>query len=194
MIKRFVATLTIAATFAAAAPAGATSAPPLDASFTAYMGQIADAIARNASHSSNGLFYPASAYVALKTGRLGGLSPLTDYSGRLLAFYQLDVTAYYKRLFSKASTTYIGARFGTASENWIPAGACENNTGYWHLNGVRLLFRRYGQVVSVRVNSLITAGNRWWVVHLGPNPRPVNVGTVDGFAVGTGTLLPAAGC
>ena len=193
-MRRLVAVLCVLGLAFPLSTASAATPPPLDSTFQAYMGQVANAIARNAVHSSDGLFYPPSAYVALKTGRLGSLSPLSDFSGRLLAFFQLDIAAYHRRLYSGAQTTYVGVRASAASASWIPAGACENNTGYWHLNGARLLFMRNGRTVSVRVNSLISVGNRWWVIHLGPNPRSYNVGTVDDFRIGPGALLGAAGC
>ena len=66
--------------------------------------------------------------------------------------------------------------------------------GYWHVPGVRLVFQRGHQVVSVAVASLISWRGVWYVVHLGPNPRPANVGTVDNYRVGPGTPGPAGGC
>ena len=77
---------------------------------------------------------------------------------------------------------------------WIAPGECENSIGYWHLPGVRLVYRDAGTVRSFAVASLISWRGAWYVVHLGPNPRPSNVGTVDQPADGAGTPGPGGGC
>jgi hypothetical protein len=56
------------------------------------------------------------------------------------------------------------------------------------------VMHRAGTVVSVAVASLISWRGVWYVVHLGPNPRPLNVGTVDDFRRGPGTPGPGGGC
>ena len=41
---------------------------------------------------------------------------------------------------------------------------------------------------------MISWRGEWYVVHLGPNPRPTNTGTVDMPALGPGTPGSAGGC
>ena len=55
---------------------------------------------------------------------------------------------------------------------WTEPRECENLIGYWHLPGVRLVYRHGSRVYSVEVDSLISWRGVWYVVHLGPNPRP----------------------
>jgi hypothetical protein len=78
--------------------------------------------------------------------------------------------------------------------SWIPPGSCENKIGYWHLPNIRMVYTVNGQQESFAVASLISWRGVWYVVHLGPNPRPSNVGTVDMPAFGPGTPGPAGGC
>jgi hypothetical protein len=49
-------------------------------------------------------------------------------------------------------------------------------------------------VRSFGVASLISWRGLWYVVHLGPNPRPSDVGTVDQPAIGPGSPGPGGGC
>lgn len=138
-------------------------------------------------------FFPRSAYVRMKTGLLA--DPSSDYSTRLIAFYELDVGAYHAVLGTGALTAQLESV--NADPNlaaWIPPGACENAIGYWHLPGVRLVYRDAAMVRSFAVASMISWRGAWYVVHLGPNPRPANVGTVATPAVGPGTPGPGGGC
>jgi hypothetical protein len=130
------------------------------------------------------LFFPESAYVAMKTGRIP--APASDYASRLIALYRLDLGAYHAVIFTKGTATYIGVNANATDANWIAPGVCENSIGYWHVPDVRLVYRVKGVVRSVAVASLISWRGVWYVVHLGPNPRPQNVGTVDAPALGRG--------
>ncbi len=129
----------------------------------------------------------------MKTGRIA--NPVSDYKWRLVAFYDLDIAAYHAHLGAHPATAkLVAVRSNPALAAWIPAGACENSIGYWHLPGTRLVYTAGGRTYSVRVASLISWRGVWYVVHLGPNPRPVNAGTVDDPQVGPGTPGPAGGC
>ncbi|MDE3044850.1 MAG: hypothetical protein KGJ10_08535 [Acidobacteriota bacterium] len=166
--------------------------PGFGPSFTHEMAQLARAIATDNLNAAEPLFFPEAAYVRLKTGLIA--YPASDYQGRLVAFYRLDLAAYHQALYAGARTHYVTARANPADATWITPGACENRFGYWHVGGVRLLFRRNQTLVSVAVDSLISWRGVWYVVHLGPNPRPRDVGTVDDFEKGPGQPGPAGGC
>ncbi len=138
-------------------------------------------------------FFPRSAYVSMKTGRLP--DPGADYEGRLVAFYNMDVPAYHAALGPDPSKAKLVAVNGNpAYAHWVPAGECENGVGYWHLPGVRMVYETPQGQQSFSVASLISWRGVWYVVHLGPNPRPSNVGTVDQPATGPGTPGPPGGC
>lgn len=135
------------------------------------------------------VFFPEGAYVAMKTGTIP--DPTSDYRNRLLAFYNLDLATYHRWA---GGGRLVRVEVSEANAAWIRPGACENRIGYWHLPGVRLVVARHHRVVSVGVFSLISWRGTYYVVHLGPNPRPVNVGTLDAPLVGAGSTGPAGGC
>jgi hypothetical protein len=139
------------------------------------------------------MFFPRSAYLQMKAGILG--DPAADYADRLLAFYNLDLSAYHGALGAGAPTaTLINVTTVASDAAWIRPGTCENRIGYWHLPGVRFVYQLDGTVESFAVASLISWRGVWYVVHLGPNPRPSDVGTVDEMATGPGTPGPPGGC
>jgi hypothetical protein len=140
------------------------------------------------------LFFPEQAYIAMKTNEIP--YPQSDYVGRLIAFYQLDLLAYHRALGGShaSSATLLAVDGNAADAAWIPPGACENGIGYWHLPGVRFVYELHGVEKSFAIASLISWRGVWYVVHLGPNPRPENVGTVDQPANGAGVPGPAGGC
>jgi hypothetical protein len=138
------------------------------------------------------VFFPESAYVDMKTRQIP--SPATDYVDRLIGFLRLDLAAYHTTLFSHGPSTFLGVNVNPADATWIHPGWCENSIGYWHVPGVRLVYRQNRVVRSVAVASLISWQGVWYVVHLGPNPRARDVGTVDAPALGRGVPGPAGGC
>ena len=56
---------------------------------------------------------------------------------------------------------------------------CANGVGYWHVAGVRLVYRQHGQVRSIGIASLISWRGRWYVVHFGAVLRSGGDGIVD---------------
>lgn len=166
--------------------------PSFGAPLTASMERLVSAIAADAPARAMGVFFPEAAYVHMKTGEIP--DPAADYVDRLVDFYRLDIGAYHERLYLRGSARFLRVDYDVAGAQWIAPGTCENAIGYWHVGGVRLVFALDHRVVSVAVDSLISWRGVWYVVHLGPNPRPANVGTVDDYALGPGTPGPPGGC
>ncbi len=166
--------------------------PTFGSGFQREMRLLVAAIAADAPQRALATFFPEGPYVAMKTGRIP--SPATDYLDRLIALFDLDVAAYHRAIYRGAVTRFLRVDANGALAAWVAPGACENSIGYWHLPGTRLVFRRAGRVISVGVDSLISWRGTWYVVHLGPNPRSSNVGTLDQFHVGAGVVGPAGGC
>ena len=158
----------------------------------AQMRKLATAIRTDSINLGETVFFPRTAYVNMKTGEIP--APASDYVDRLIAFFRLDLAAYHDRLFARAVTTYVRVRANPADAAWISPGVCENRIGYWHIQGVRLEFIRDSKVVSVAVASLISWRGIWYVVHLGPNNAPFNVGKVDDYSSGVGVPGPGGGC
>jgi hypothetical protein len=128
----------------------------------------------------------------MKTGLIA--SPAADYIGRLIGFYDLDVRAYHRLVATAGTPTLLRVSTNRVDAAWIAPHYCENLIGYWHLPGVRFVFRLRKTVYSVAIDSLISWRGVWYVVHLGPNPRARDVGTVDGFLIGPGHPGPPGGC
>jgi hypothetical protein len=168
--------------------------PPTDAaSLTATLAPLWSALISGSQAEALGVFFPRSAYLQIKTGVLP--DPASDYADRLIAFYNLDLATYHALLGPGApSATLVGVDADPAYASWIAVGTCENTVGYWHLPGVRLVYQDAGTTQSFAVASLISWRGAWYVVHLGPNPRPANIGTVDQPAAGPGTPGPPGGC
>ncbi len=191
---RRLAALALAAALAIGPAAGAaghhrllpqTTRPPTGKTLTVRVRELWHAIRTNDIAQAGALFFPLAAYVQLKAV----YNPTTDFRYRLWAFYRLDLAAYHAATVDAGS--FIGIRVDKADIGWIPPGYCENRIGYWHLPGVRLLYHEGGTVRSVGIFSFISWRGVWYVVHLGPNPRPSNVGTVDAPALGAG--VPGGG-
>ncbi len=163
-------------------------AAPLERS----MARLAAAIAHDDPALAQTVFFPEAAYVRMKTGLIP--DPSGDYADRLVAFLRLDLAAYHAVLDAGSPARFVRVEADPAYARWIPPGACENSVGYWHEPGVRLVFAHDHRLVSVGVDSLISWRGVWYVVHLGPNPRPRDVGTVLSYALGPGRPGPPGGC
>jgi hypothetical protein len=166
--------------------------PTFGAPFQAQMKQLVRAIKNDSPRIGATVFFPEAAYVSMKAGEIP--DPSSDFVERLIGLYDLDLAAYHDKLFGGATTTLVKVDANAHFAQWIPPGVCENKIGYWHVPGVRLVLRRGSHLVSVAVFSLISWRGLWYVVHLGPNPRPLNIGTVDDFENGAGTPGPPGGC
>jgi hypothetical protein len=151
------------------------------------------AIVDGSPDEARALFFPESAYLQLKTGLIS--DPAADFSDRLIAFYNLDLAAYHSLITGQGGgATLVNVLVEPSYATLIGPGQCENAMGYWHLPGVRLVYQVGSVVHSFAVASLISWRGTWYVVHLGPNPRPQNVGTVDLPELGPGTPGPPGGC
>ena len=168
--------------------------PPTDASaLQARLAPLWTAIQQNSLTIGETVFFPESAYVQIKTGQIP--NPQSDYQSRLIAFYALDLPAYQQALGGTPNrATLTGVNVNASYATWIAPGTCENSIGYWHLPNIRLVYSINGAVSSFGVASLISWRGVWYVVHLGPNPRPSNIGTVDQPSSGAGTPGPPGGC
>ena len=168
--------------------------PPTDnASLQARLAPLWNAIQTNSLTLGESVFFPESAYLQMKTGVL--TNPGADYQSRLIAFFALDLVTYHDYIGpQQLSVKLESVNANPQLASWIAPGTCENKVGYWHLPNIRLVYSKNGTQFSVGVASLISWRGVWYVVHLGPNPRPSNIGTVDQPATGPGTPGPGGGC
>jgi hypothetical protein len=159
--------------------------------FDAQMRTLWVAIVGASRRIGRTVFFPEAAYRQLKAIP----DPSADYISRLRALFDLDIGAYHAHLATRpASARLVDVEADPALAQWIPPGACENSIGYWHLPGTRLVYLTGARRYSVGVFSLISWRGIWYVIHLGPNPRAVNVGMLDDPQVGPGVAGPGGGC
>ena len=166
--------------------------PATGVALAARLGPLWNALVRGDASLGRSLFFPRRAYLRMKTGLLA--DPAADYAQRLIALYDLDLAAYHRLLTRGGTPTLVRVSAVARDAAWIAPRGCENLIGYWHLPGVRFVYRHGARVFSVAIDSLISWRGVWYVVHLGPNPRARDVGTIDGFAAGPGRPGPAGGC
>ena len=177
---------------ASAAPATNSAKPSIGAAFTTQMNDVWNSIYANSTDQALTNFFPSAAYVQMKQGVLP--NPTADFSSRLLAFFKLDLSAYHQLVMSGGPSKFTGIRVNPAQISWISPGVCENKIGYWHLGPVRVVYEQSGVVKSFAIASLISWNGVWKIIHLGPNPRAKNIGTVASPAKGPGTPGPGGGC
>jgi hypothetical protein len=166
--------------------------PSLGTPLNTQMHAVWDAVASGSFNQAAKYFFPGAAYVQMKQGVLP--NPSGDFATRLLAFFKLDVTAYHQLLIQGGPSKFIGIRVNPLQVSRIQPGVCENKIGYWHLGPVRVVYEQAGVTKSFAIASLISWNGEWKIIHLGPNPRPHNVGTVDSPQKGAGTPGPGGGC
>jgi hypothetical protein len=198
VIKKSVASLLLVTSLlvsAAIQPASATTntmKPSIGVSLNNQMSAVWTEILSDSFNEALGNFFPSSAYNQMKKGVLS--NPSADYSSRLLAFFKLDFSAYHQLVVTGGPSTFLGIRVNPSQVSWIQVGACENKIGYWHLGPVRVVYEQAGIVKSFAIASLISWNGVWKIIHLGPNPRLHNIGTVDSPLKGAGSPGPGGGC
>ena len=132
-----------------------------DPSFTARMDALWTGVVTGSMGPALPAFFPQAAYVALKAEA----NPAGDYTGRLLADYQLDIAAAHDLVGSGA--TLVGVDVDSAYGHWVPPGVCYNDIGYFEVPNARMVYSEDGQVRSFGIASMISWRGQWYVVHLG---------------------------
>ena len=132
-------------------------------------------------------FFPESAYEQVKAIA----DPAYDWRTRLWYDYTIDVAAAHQLVGGDAHlvTVVVPVQYAT----WIPVGACYNSTGYWHVPGARVEYRKGGQLESIGIASMISWRGVWYVVHFGGVQR-TGGGMIFEPAVGEGVPGPPGGC
>jgi hypothetical protein len=133
-------------------------------------------------------FFPEKAYEQVKAIA----DPESDWQGRLWLDFTLDVAAVHKLI--KPGATLTKVITPTGYEQWIPAGACYNSAGYWHLPGSRLVYREGGVTHSFGIASFISWRGDWYLIHLGALVRGGAYGIVDDPETGEGFPGAPGGC
>ncbi len=146
--------------------------------------------------ASDSITTALGSYLTLDSYRqIKGLSNNSfDYANRLLQHFALDVEAAHALFASEGQVSYVGFRADASYANWVLPNTCYNKLGYWHLPGVRLLYKVGGITRSIGVISLISYRGEYYVVHLGAISRPSDIGYLDSPAIGVGSFGQPGGC
>lgn len=136
-------------------------------------------------------FFPLSAYQQVKAVA----DPASDWTGRLVGEYDLDIQAAHDHLGASASNAQlVHVIVPSQYASRIVPGDCYNKVGYWHVPGSRLVYLLALELHSIGIASLISWRGQWYVVHLGGVIRTAAGGMVDDPSSGTGTIGPPGGC
>ena len=173
--------------------AGQTAAKPSTntATFQAEMAALWQAIQNNDPTIGLPSFFPESAYLQVKALS----NDAADYTGRLVAHFDLDVAAAHLLLGADAvRAQLVRVLVPSSRAAWIPSGRCANKVGYWHVPGARIVYQEDGIERSIGIASMISWRGYWYVIHLGSVMPPAGQGVVDAAAVGDGVYTPQGGC
>ena len=133
-------------------------------------------------------FFPVAAYQQVKAEPY----PAADWQDRLWYDFVLDVRAAHRLVGSGARLDRVIVPKPYAA--WVYPGVCHNKIGYWHVPGVRVVYREHDKERSFGIASLISWRGVWYVVHLGAVKRTVVTGVVYQPAAGPGVPGPPGGC
>lgn len=149
---------------------------PDDPLFKAGVQDLWQAIVTDDATAGLPCFFPESAYLQVKSLKDASV----DYQNRLIAFYRADIHAAHELLGADArNARFVSISVPMPKAQWILPGVEWNKESYYRVYGSRITYTIGGKTKSFGVFSLISWRGRWYVVHLGPNPRPKPIGTVD---------------
>jgi hypothetical protein len=149
------------------------------------------AIRRDSPPLARPAFFPEGAYIQLKA--VG--DPATDYTGRLLEDFALDISAAHRLLGANpAAAQLVSVEVPAGYAHWVPPDVCYNRVGYYEVPNSRVVYREDGRTSSFGIASMISWRGVWYVVHLGAILRPAAVGMVDEPAAGAGYSAPSSTC
>ncbi len=136
-------------------------------------------------------FFPEGAYAQVKAIP----DPQSDFAGRLVADYGLDLAAAHALLGANpGAAQLVGVQVPQSYAHWIASGVCANRVGYYEVPNARVIYRAGGQIRSFGIASMISWRGVWYVIHLGAILRPGAGGVVDDPSPGTGVSAPSSTC
>jgi hypothetical protein len=174
------ASTSVASTTAAAQDAGTLPQThdlpsPTDPAFLAHSQDLWAAIVADDPSKASAFFFPRAAYLQLKDVP----NAEADFQHRLVAFFLLDVHAAHALLGAGAAgAQLVGVDVPTAAAVWVLPGGEQNRIPYYRVYGTRVTYTEGGSIRSFGIFSMLSWRGQWYVIHLGPNPRPSNRGMV----------------
>jgi hypothetical protein len=161
------------------------------ATFKELMASLWSGIEQNSIGTALPAFFPRGAYVQLKAIPSAG----SDWSGRLVHDYALDIAAAHALLGSGAAhAQLVSVSAPSGYGHWVRPGVCYNDVGYYELPNARVVYRKNGELRSFGIASMISWRGVWYVVHLGAILRQADVGVVDEPSSGAGSSAYSGTC
>jgi hypothetical protein len=158
---------------------------------TALMEALWSGVVHDSVSTALPAFFPKGAYVQLKAIYSAG----SDWTGRLVHDYRLDIGAAHAMLGAGASRAHlIAIDVPTSFGHWVEPGVCYNSIGYYEMPNARIVYWERGRESSFGIASLISWRGVWYVVHLGAILRPEEVGLVDQPESGRGVSQYSGTC
>jgi hypothetical protein len=162
-----------------------------DTSSTAFKNVVHDlwlAVTTGRASYARPAFFPEKAYAQVKA--IG--DPDGDWQNRLWYDFTLDLAAAHQLVQQHARLETVLVAVNQAA--WIPAGACYNTVGYWHVSDSRVVYRSGGATHSFGIASFISWRGDWYVIHFGAVVRSGAYGVIDDPEAGPGIAGPTANC
>jgi hypothetical protein len=171
--------------------------PDFGAPLEARLRLLWTAITTNSPADAVPAFFPRTAYIQVKNLKPNAAG--VDFDTRLMGQFLSDVATFHRAIGPGVETAeFVSVNAQPAFARWIWPHGCYNRLGYWHVPGVRIVYRLNGNLYSIRVTSLIAWRGQWYVVHLGDHSvrrgTPKYLDVFSGRKVGPGRPGPAGGC
>ena len=161
------------------------------AQFKSLMASLWSGIVHDSLARALVAFFPEEAYARLKA--IGSAS--SDWSGRLVGDFRLDIDAAHSLLGSEPThARLLAVNVPSSYGHWVQPGVCYNSIGYYEVPNARVVYRQHGEVRSFGIASMISWRGVWYVVHLGAILRSGDTGEVDEPASGPGTSAYSGTC
>ena len=146
-----------------------------DPVFVAHTQALWSAIVADDPSLAVPFFFPQAAYLQLKALP----NAAADYRSRLVAFLQLDIHAAHALLGPGAATAaLVRVDVPTTQAVWVLPGQEQNKISYYRVYGTRLVYTDNAVTRSFGLFSMLSWRGQWYLIHLGPNPRPASRGFV----------------
>ena len=126
--------------------------------------RLLGAISRDEGDSSQDLFFPQDAFMALKDMPGAGA-----YYNRLVKWFKDDIHREHLRLKSASSLRFIKLKPGFCK--WKAVGTEYNKVAYWSCYRAEISASAGDRIIAIPVKSMINWGANWYITHLGPMPK-----------------------
>jgi hypothetical protein len=123
---------------------------------------LLDAVVHNDIERARGFFFPREPFTPLKDAK----DP-DAYWLHLFEVYKRDIHALHTRGIDWSDAQFVAFELGTTPQ-WVAPGEEANKVGYYRTWGAKLRYRAEGKLHTIKVHTIISWQNGWYVTHLLP--------------------------